>query len=228
MTSHPPVIMFDVNETLSDMSPMTGRFADIGAPKHLATLWFASLLRDGFALTAAGGQRPFAELGAAALRTVLHGVGLNRDLDASVDHVMGGFAQLSVHPDVPDGVRALRRSGYRLVTLSNGSTGVAERLFTAAGIQDEFEALLSVEDAGTWKPARAAYEYAAHACGSDLGDMLLVAVHPWDIDGASRAGMATAWIDRDGSPYPDVFTPPSLTATGLADLAAQLTNGGAS
>lgn len=228
MTTHPSVIVFDVNETLSDMSPMTGRFADIGAPKHLATLWFATLLRDGFALTAAGGQRPFAELGAAALRTVLHGVDLNRNPDAAVDHVMGGFMQLSVHPDVPDGVRALRRSGYRLVTLSNGSTGVAEQLFTAAGIQDEFEALLSVEDAGAWKPARAAYEYAARTCGTDLADMLLVAVHPWDIDGAARAGMATAWINRNGSPYPDVFTPPSLTATGLTDLAAQLTSGSAS
>ena len=222
MTTHPSVIVFDVNETLSDMRPMTGRFADIGAPEHLATVWFATLLRDGFALTAAGGQRPFAELGAAALRTVLHGVDLNRDPDAAVDYVMGGYTQLSLHPDVPDGVRALRRSGYRLVTLSNGSTGVAERLFTAAGIQDEFEALLSVEDAGAWKPARAAYEYAADTCGTDLADMLLVAVHPWDVDGAARAGMASAWINRGATAYPDVFTPPSLTATGLTDLAAQL------
>lgn len=228
MTSGPSVIVFDVNETLSDMRPMAGRFADIGAPEHLAALWFASLLRDGFALTAAGAQRPFAELGAAALRTVLQGVDLNRDPDAAVDHVMGGFAQLSVHADVADGVRVLRRSGHRLVTLSNGSTGVAEQLFTAVGIRGEFEALLSVEDASAWKPARAAYDYAAHTCGTELGDMLLVAVHPWDIDGAARAGMATAWIDRNGGPYPDVFRPPSLTATGLSDLAAQLAAGSAS
>jgi len=222
MTSAPTVIVFDVNETLSDLSPMAGRFADIGAPEQLATLWFATLLRDGFALTAAGAQQPFAELAVAALRTVLHGVELDRDLDTAIAHVMEGFGRLSLHSDVPHGVRALRRSGHRLVTLSNGSAQVAEGLFTAAGVREEFEALLSVEDAGAWKPARASYEYAARVCGTDLADMLLVAVHPWDIDGAARAGMSTAWINRDGRAYPAVFTPPTLTAAGLPELVEQL------
>ena len=53
MNRDPSVVVFDVNETLSDMSPMARRFADVGAPEHLAKLWFATLLRDGFALTAA-------------------------------------------------------------------------------------------------------------------------------------------------------------------------------
>ncbi|MGY1708188.1 haloacid dehalogenase type II [Geodermatophilus sp. SYSU D00758] len=222
MTASPSVIVFDVNETLSDMSPMAHRFADVGAPGHLAKLWFATLLRDGFALTAAGDSRPFAELGADALRTVLHGVDLDRGTDAAVEHVMGGFGELTVHPDVPDGIRALRASGRRLVTLTNGSTQVSERLLTGAGIREEFEALLSVEDAGAWKPARAAYQYAARTCGTDPADMLLVAVHPWDIDGAARAGLTTAWIDRAGSPYPQSFRPPTLRAGGLTDLAGRL------
>jgi 2-haloacid dehalogenase len=63
-----------------------------------------------------------------------------------------------VHPDVPDGIHALRAAGRRQVTLTNGSTQVYERLLIDAGIRDEFEALLSVEDAGIWKPARGAYE----------------------------------------------------------------------
>ncbi|OMQ16469.1 haloacid dehalogenase, type II [Modestobacter sp. VKM Ac-2676] len=222
MSASPSVIVFDVNETLSDMSPMAQRFSDVGAPAHLAKLWFASLLRDGFALTAVGASRPFAELGTGALRTVLWGVDLDRDLDDAVEHVMGGFGELPVHPEVPDGIHALRGSGRRLVTLTNGSTQVSDRLLTGAGLRDQFEALLSVDDAGIWKPARGAYEYAAQACGTDPADMLLVAVHPWDIDGAARAGLRTAWLDRTGTPYPDSFTPPSLRATGLTDLAAQL------
>ncbi|MGY1682185.1 haloacid dehalogenase type II [Geodermatophilus sp. SYSU D01176] len=222
MATSPSVIVFDVNETLSDMSPMAGRFADVGAPAHLATTWFATLLRDGFALTAAGASRPFAGLARDALRAVLHGVDLDRDTDAAVEHVMSGFAELAVHPDVPDGVRALHASGRRLVTLTNGSVQVPERLLGGAGIRDRFEALLSVEDAGAWKPARTAYEYAVRTCGTDPADMLMVAVHPWDIDGAARAGLTTAWINRTGAPYPESLTPPSLRATGLTDLAEQL------
>ena len=135
---------------------------------------------------------------------------------------MSGFAQLRVHPDVPDGVRALRRSGRRLVTLTNGATQVAERLFGDAGILPEFERLLSVQDAPAWKPARAAYEYAGRTCGTELAEMILVAVHPWDIDGAARAGMSTAWINRTVGPYPDYFTAPTLTVATLPELAEQL------
>lgn len=218
MNTAPSVIVFDVNETLSDMSPMGERFAEVGVPAQLAKLWFATLLRDGFALTAAGGNGAFAEISAEALRGLLATSDLAMDLDQAVEHVMAGMAGLGLHPDVPEGVRSLRKAGYRLVTLTNGSAQVAERLFMPAGIRDEFERLLSVEDAPGWKPAPAAYHYAAAACGVDPGEMLLVAVHPWDIHGAARAGLGTAWINRTGANYPAYFAAPGYTVASLAEL----------
>jgi len=48
-------------------------------------------------------------------------------------------------------------------------------------------------------------------------------VHPWDIDGAARAGLQTAWIDRSGSaPYPPYLTKPDITVPGVDDLAHKL------
>ncbi|RAM38384.1 haloacid dehalogenase type II [Arthrobacter globiformis] len=222
MPKQPTVIIFDVNETLSDLSPLADRFAETGAPRTLAKLWFATLLRDGFALAAAGDNKTFAEIGAEALRGLLTGSDLNRETDAAVDHIMQGMAGLGLHPDVPDGVSALKASGYRLVTLTNGSASVAERLFNAAGIRDSFDLPLSVEDAPAWKPARAAYDHAARTCGADPEQLLLAAVHPWDIHGAARAGLQTAWINRSGAPYPAYFTAPDCTASSLPDLAGAL------
>lgn len=218
----PAVLLFDVNETLSDMSPMSQRFEDVGAPGHLAKTWFAGLLRDGFALTAVEASAPFAGIAAGALRVSLHGLPLNRGTEDAVQHIMDGFSGLGVHPDVPDGVRALAGSGIRLVTLSNGSASVAETLFDRAGIRGHFETLLSVEDAGAWKPATSAYAYALEKCGVDPMEAMLVAVHPWDIDGAARAGLATAWINRVDVPYPDYFNAPDLRAQSLTELADQL------
>jgi 2-haloacid dehalogenase len=218
----PAVIVFDVNETLSDMSPLGRRFEDIGAPAHLAKTWFAGLLRDGFALTTVGASKPFAGIAAEALRVALDGLSLDRGAGEAVQHVMEGFATLDVHPDVPDGVRALHDLGIRLVTLSNGSVSVAEALFDRAGIRSDFEGLLSVEDAGVWKPATAAYAYALDACGVDPMEAMLVAVHPWDIDGAARAGLATAWLNRAGGHYPEYFSAPDLSPRFLTDLAEQL------
>jgi hypothetical protein len=48
---------------------------------------------------------------------------------------MAGFEELDVHPDVPDGMRSLRASGIRLVTLSYGSTDVADKLLRRADLR---------------------------------------------------------------------------------------------
>jgi 2-haloacid dehalogenase len=222
MPDRPALLVFDVNETLSDLAPLADRFAEIGAPPQLAGTWFAGLLRDGFALTVTGANPAFADVGAGVLRQLLSGLALDRDLDAAVAHVMSAFGELGVHPDVVPGVRALRRGGFRLATLTNGATAVPEGLLTRAGLRPEFERLLSVTDAGAWKPAARAYEYAASQCGVALSDALLVAVHPWDVHGARAAGMRAAWITRDAGPYPDHLTAPDLTASGVDDLADQL------
>ncbi len=218
----PRLLIFDVNETLSDMSPMATRFEDVGAPAHLATSWFAGLLRDGFALTAVDASDSFAQIAAESLRVGLHGLPLNRAAGEAVSHIMDGFAGLPVHADVPAGIRALSGLGIRLVTLSNGSASVAEALFDSAGIREHFERLLTVEDAGRWKPAPEAYAFALQQCGVDPEDAMLVAVHPWDTDGASRAGLATAWLDRTGAPYPAYFRTPDVRTASLTDLADQL------
>lgn len=224
MTNNLAVIVFDVNETLSDMSPMADRFEDVGAPGQMAGVWFAGLLRDGFALTVAGANEKFATIAAEVLHENLTGLPLNRSVGEAVEYILRGFSSLALHPDVAGAVHTFAASGMRLVTLSNGSTQLAETLFRAANIREEFEMLLSVEDAAGWKPLRAAYEYAADACGVEAGRMLLTAVHPWDIHGAAQAGLRTAWINRAGATYPGYFTAPDITVSTLDELASILGN----
>lgn len=218
----PRLIVFDVNETLSDMSVLQERFADVGASPALAGTWFASLLRDGFALTVTGANPDFADLAATSLGATLRAKGL-ADVDLAVGRVMEAFTGLPVHHDVVDGIRALTALGIRLVTLSNGSTAVAEALFERNGLSANFERLLSVQDAPAWKPARAAYEYALDVCEVAPGEAMLVAAHPWDIHGARQVGMATAFINRAGATYPNYFDGPDVEVTSLGQFAALLT-----
>lgn len=220
--SRPSVLVLDVNETLSDTAPLADRFAEVGAPGFLAAEWFAGVLRDGFALTIGGASAPFADIGADGLRTVLAGHALDRPMDEAVTHLLTGFSGLDVHADVRPGITRLAGLGLRLTTLSNGSVGVAESLLERAGLDHHVEALMSVEEAGTWKPAHAAYDYACARLGVEPDEAMLVAVHPWDVDGAARAGLATCWIDRRGTAYPSRFLAPDLVASGLDDLARQL------
>ncbi|AGP60166.1 hypothetical protein [Streptomyces rapamycinicus] len=75
---------------------------------------------------------------------------------------------------------------------------------------------------GQWKPAPAAYAHALRAVDVPAGAATMVAVHPWDIDGAARAGLSTVWLRRTPVPYPSAARPADRQATGVADLARRL------
>lgn len=216
----PGVVIFDVNETLSDMSSIASLFEDVGLPGHLAATWFAGLLRDGFALTVTEANPSFAALASDSLGALLHGV--VPDVEDATTHVLAGFAQLPLHADVADGVRALHDLDLRLVTLSNGAITVAQGLLERGGLRDAFERLLSVQDAPAWKPAASAYHHAVQTCRVPAAQAMLVAVHPWDIHGAHQAGLRTAWINRTGGPYPATMHPADLEAASLTALAQVL------
>ncbi|MEU7084349.1 haloacid dehalogenase type II [Streptomyces achromogenes] len=225
-TNHrgPRVLVFDVNETLSDFTALRGRFEDIGAPAELMPTWFAGVLRDGFALTAAGAYADFAALALDGLRTLLPAApGWTGDVEAGARHVLDGLAELEVHPDVPDGVRRLSEAGFRLVTMTNGNAALTRRLLDRAGLTDRFEALLDVSGPRCWKPAPAAYRYAVGHVGAEPEEALMVAVHPWDVDGALRAGLGGAWLRREAAAYPESLSRPTYAVRDLVELAQALT-----
>ena len=220
----PALVVFDVNETLSDMSPLRRSFERVGLPSHEVEPWFAGVLRDGFALTTVGVNPAFGDLASESLRIRLGARrdGSEPDLQRAVDDVMSTFGSLQVHSDVVPGIQALRSAGVRMVTLSNGSTAVAQGLLDRAGVGDAVERLMSVEDAGAWKPHPSSYAHALRECGVPAERAMLVAVHPWDIDGAARAGLRTGWLNRNGARYPSYFTPPDVEAADLPALARSL------
>ena len=205
------------------MDPLAGRLEQVGAPGHLLATWFASTLRDGFALTVADAYVGFAEVARDALRTSLAAVdGLTRESDEAADFVLSGMPELPLHPDVRPGLERLHSVGIRLVTLTNGSVANTSSLLERGGVLGLVERLFSVDEVRCWKPAPEPYHHAARGCGVEPSEVMLVAVHPWDVDGAKRAGLATCWINRTAVPYPGIFRAPDLTCQDFGKLADAL------
>ncbi|MBH0083314.1 haloacid dehalogenase type II [Salinibacterium sp. SWN167] len=224
MTSTRATLFFDVNETLSDLSPVGDAFETVGAARELASSWFASILRDGFALTAVGSEARFLDIAATNARNALSSSALSLPIDDAVDAVIAAFSNVSLHSDVVPGIRSLHEAGHRLFTLSNGPASNAERMLTEAGVADVMAGFLSVEEHSSWKPARASYETALARAGTalDTTAVYLVAVHPWDIHGAAAAGLSTVWVNRSGANYPEHFTAPTMTVEQLDQLRPRL------
>lgn len=208
-------VVLDVNETLTDMSPLRQAFVDVGAPAELAATWFATVLKDAFALTAAGGTASFKRFARAVL--------LSMSVDEQgVDHVLDRMAALPLHPDVADGLRALHERGLTLVTFTNGAAAMTEALLERNGLRDIVTHVLSVDDAGAWKPTPTSYRYAQGVAGAKPDETVMVAVHPWDTAGAQQVGWQGAWVDRAGTPWPEPFDAPTYRVRDLTELAAVL------
>jgi 2-haloacid dehalogenase len=221
--SRPTLVLFDVNETLSDLEPLRGRFEQVGAHPHLLEVWFASTLRDGFALTAAGAYADFRAVALGVLRGLLaHVETLQREPDDAAEHILAGFAELDVHPDVAGAMRRLAEADVRMATLTNGAADIAGKLLERAGLADLVERRISVDEVRRWKPAPEPYLHAARDLGVEPGRCTLVAVHPWDVDGAKRAGLQAAWLNRRNTPYPEFFAAPDFTGETLITLAEVL------
>ena len=216
--SRPAVVIFDVNETLSDLTPLAPHFEEAGAPGELLATWFAATLRDGIALAASGSYADFRDVGRANLLRLL-------PTAEAAEHVLDGFAALPVHPDVPDGLRVLHEARIRIATLTNGSTLIARGLLERAGLEGLVERYLDVSEVRRWKPAPEPYLYACGELGVEPAQAALVAVHPWDLHGARRTGLRGAWLDRQGLPYPEVFEPPDWSGRDLPSLARTLVAG---
>ena len=79
--------------------------------------------------------------------------------------------------------------------------------------------MISVQEAGTWKPAPVVYRHAASVLGVEPGRLALVAAHAWDCHGASRAGLVTGWVSRPERDYSPIFAPPDVTGADLTEVA---------
>jgi 2-haloacid dehalogenase len=211
MAKRPLVVAFDVIETLFPLEPMRRRLIDAGQPGHVLELWFCRLLRDAFALVASDSYRPFGEIATSALRsTARPALG-----DEAIQTILAGFAELDPHPDVEPAMRLLREAGVRMVTLTNGSAQNTAALLRRAGIDDDIEQVLSVDEVRRWKPAAEIYRHAAHRTQVPPDRVALVAAHAWDTHGAHQAGIATGWVARLDDHYPDTFAAPDVVGPDL-------------
>lgn len=215
------VLVLDVNETLTDMEPLRDGFEAVGLPRHSLEAWFAATLRDGLALTAAGAYANFGELAAELLEAQLAAAGIEPTAE-TVQQVLSGFTRLPLHPDVAPGLQKIRDAGLRIVSLTNGRAEMSENVFRDGGILPLLEHRLDVATPQRWKPHVDAYRYVAEVCAVPADRMMLAAVHPWDIDGARRAGLQTAYIDRRHTPYPKSFLSADLVVGDFEELAETL------
>lgn len=216
-----PALIFDVNETLLDLSPVRDVFESIFGAPDAAGEWFARLLHGSLVANLLDSYRPFGTIALDALRVV----GVRKGIDVSGAEAAGlidVMTSLPPHRDVPDGLAKLADRGLRMVTLTNSSLDAAETQLTNAGIRHYFEEVMSVEAVRKFKPAPEPYRFALDRIGVEAGGALMIASHDWDIAGARRVGLDGAYLERPGAIWGLPEPKPDLVTSNLSELADRL------
>jgi 2-haloacid dehalogenase len=218
----PPIIVFDVNETLLDLDTLQPVFHRIFGDPGAMRLWFADLITYSEALTLAGVYVPFTDIGAAVLRMLAATRGIKIS-DADAAELTDRFASMPPHREVPGALRRLRNHGFRLFTLTDNTLAISGRQLEQGGVIDLFERRFSVDETvKRHKPAPEAYHSVATQLDVGPGDICLVASHVWDTIGALAAGWQAGLILRAGNAVLDVGPQPNYIGDDLDAIAGQL------
>ena len=215
------VLVFDVNETLLDVAALDPFFARVFRDPAVRREWFGQMLQSAFVTTITGNYRDFGTLAMGALGMVAerHGVALTDD---DRQELGVGMRSLPPHPEVRSALERLRDAGFRLATLTNSTSAVAEAQLTNAGLRDLFEEALSADSVKRLKPAPEPYRMAAESLAVPVGQVRLVAAHAWDVAGALSAGCVAAFVARPGQVLDPGGTQPDITGATLDDVAARI------
>jgi 2-haloacid dehalogenase len=223
----PAVLVFDVNETLIDIESIAPLFGELFGDEQVLREWFGQLVMYSMTITLAESHVDFFTLGQGVLRMLaeIHGVDVTEN---DVDRLQTQMRTMPAHPDVVDGLTALRDNGFRLITLTNSphKAGVQTPLENA-GLADFFEDQFSVESCRAFKPSPSVYRYVCQQLDVVPADCMMVAAHVWDTLGAQNVGFSGALITRPGNPplRVDGLPQPDLVVSDLRQLAERLIGG---
>jgi len=140
--------------------------------------------------------------------------------DSEVRKLMDAWERLSPHADVAEGMRRLK-ARFKLVALSNGEQAYLERL-AKARVPFGFDALISVERAGQFKPHPSVYRTAATLLGVEPHRIMMVAAHAFDIMGARACGFRGAYVNRYRLPFEESPHRPDIEVSDFVALADAL------
>lgn len=192
------VCVFDAYGTLFDHASAVKRCPGIPDEirDRLSALWRDKQLQYTWLRAAQGRHADFRQVTEDGLAFAMETVGL---ADAGLqDRLLGLYEVLDPFPEVPGVLRRLKEAGFKTAILSNGTPAMLDSAVASAQIGPFLDAVLSVEQAGAFKPHPSVYQLVLRHFSVDVAEVSFQSSNGWDAYAASAFGMHTVWCNRYG------------------------------
>ena len=199
----PRAFVFDAYGTLFDVHSIAmlaetlvptqgGALSRIWRTKQLEYTWLSSLM-----ISPSRPRENFAAITAQALEYAV--AQLMAPLDAAARHqLLDAYRHLAPFPDAHDALAALAPRPRWI--LPNGTLAMLEPLVRDSPLAAHIDGILSVDDAGIYKPSPRVYQLAVDRLRLAPADIAFVSSNGWDAAGAAAFGFRSVWINRQGDP----------------------------
>ena len=209
--------VFDAYGTLFDVHSAASRHAGQIGPQweRLSQIWRTKHLEYTWVHAATGRHTTFRVLARRSLDFAAASTGgLPDDLEAKL---LDAYRTLAAYPEVAGVLSTLKARGCTTSILTNGDPDLIADAVAAAGLGALLDHVITVHEAGIFKPHAAVYRLATDRLGCAPHDISFQSSNRWDVAGAHVFGCKTVWVNRTNAPdeYPDMPADhilPTLTA----------------
>ncbi len=188
--------LFDAYGTLFDVHSPVGKEAQRLGDKAeaVSALWRQKQVQYTWLRSLMGAHADFWQVTGEALDFALatHGI----DDPPLRERLLELYLTLDTYPEVPGALARLREAGVSCAILSNGEPRMLAAAAESAGIDAVLNDIISVEDAGIYKPDPRVYRLGVERTGLEAAHIAFVSANAWDVAGAAYFGFTVAWINR--------------------------------
>jgi 2-haloacid dehalogenase len=207
--------LFDINGAASGARDELGddwqRLSDLWRLKQLQYTWLRGLAEH---------HADFWQVTGDALDFALATLKLERP--GLRGRLMDLYLRLGTYPEVPAMLRELKERGMKLAILSNGTPAMLAAVVANSGLDGVFDAVLSVEEVGVYKPHPLVYGLAAQRLRIAPSHICFLSSNGWDAYSAKAFGFRVFWCNRFGQAAERIPTPPDGEIADLSALPALL------
>ena len=188
--------VFDAYGTVFDFASAAAGCRDVlgGQAERLTQLWRDKQLQYSWLRAVQGRHADFWQVTGDALDFTLDTLGLAEP--ALRERLMRLYLELDAFPEVPAVLRRVKEAGLATAILSNGTPAMLRAAIGHAALAGAFDAVVSVEEVGVYKPDPRVYQLAVDRLGVASREIVFLSSNAWDAYAASAFGLKVVWCNR--------------------------------
>jgi 2-haloacid dehalogenase len=215
--------VFDAYGTLFDVGSVARGAQDALGERWqaLSDLWRSKQLQYTWLRGLGGRHADFWQVTGDALDYAMATLGMKDE--TLRERLMNLYLSISAYPEVPAMLAELKARGIRRAILSNGTPGMLAAAVRNSGLDAHFDAVLSVEEVGVFKPHPGVYALAPERLGIPSESICFLSSNSWDAYSAKAFGFRVLWCNRFGQAPERIPATPDGEIRDLSELPALVT-----